>query len=98
VKQRRSTDIYNLILFFHVSGAIGYFVGIGTWLFILVGLRRAARVEQVRALVNLTGLSGPLARISVLLLLASGFYLALTAWSLQSGLRPGWSCSRPRRR
>jgi len=24
-------------LVFHVSGAIGYFVGIGTWLFTLVG-------------------------------------------------------------
>ena len=77
--------MYNVVLFFHVSGAIGYFVGIGTWLFILVGLRRAQRVEQVRALVNLIGLSGPFTGISALLLLASGFYMALTAWSLQIG-------------
>jgi uncharacterized membrane protein len=78
-------NIYNIVLFFHVSGAIGYFIGIGTWLFILVGLRRAQRVEQVSALVNLIGLSGPFTGISVLLLLASGFYLALSAWSLQTG-------------
>lgn len=76
--------MYNIVLFFHVSGAVGYFVGIGTWLFILVGLRRAQRVEQVRALINLIGLSGPFTGISVLLLLASGFYMALTAWSLQT--------------
>jgi Predicted integral membrane protein (DUF2269) len=78
-------NIYTIVLFLHVSGAIGYFVGIGTWLFILVGLRRAQRVEQVRALVNLIALSGPFTGISVLLILATGFYMALTAWSLQTG-------------
>lgn len=78
-------SIYTIVLFLHVSGAIGYFAGIGTWLFILVGLRRAQRVEQVRALVNLIGLSGPLTGISVLLILATGLYMALSAWSLQTG-------------
>jgi uncharacterized membrane protein len=78
-------SIYTIVLFLHVSGAIGYFLGIGTWLFILVGLRRAQRVEQVRALIQLTDLSGPFTGISVLLLLATGFYLALTAWSLLTG-------------
>ena len=78
-------NLYTIALFFHVNGAIGYFVGISTWLFILVGLWRAQRVEQVRALVNLIGLSGPFSGISVLLLLASGFYMAFTAWSLQTG-------------
>jgi Predicted integral membrane protein (DUF2269) len=77
--------IYNLVLFLHVSGAIGYFLGIGTWLFVLVGLRRAKRVEQVRALVNLIGLSRPLSGIGVLFILATGLYMALTAWSLQTG-------------
>jgi hypothetical protein len=77
-------SIYTIVLFLHVSGAIGYFVGIGTWLFVLVGLRRAQRVEQARALVNLIGLSGPFTAISVLLILATGFYMALTAWSLRA--------------
>ena len=78
-------NLYTIALFFHVSGAIGYFVGIGTWLFILVGLRRAKRVEQMRGLVNLIGLSGPFTGISVLLILVTGFYMAITAWSLQAG-------------
>ena len=43
-------SIYNIVLFLHVSGAIGYFVSIGTWLFAFSALRRAQRVEQVRAL------------------------------------------------
>ena len=79
-------SIYTIVLFLHVSGAIGYFIGTGTWLFGLSALRRAQRVEQVRALTNLVGRSGPLFGISVLLILATGLYMALTAW----GLRTGW--------
>ena len=78
-------NVYNIVLFLHVSGAIGYFVAIGTWLFGLSALRRAQRVEQVRAIVHLVSLSGPLFGISVLLILAAGLYMALTAWSLQTG-------------
>src|SRR5438876_6370794 len=78
-------NIYNIVLFLHVSGAIGYFVGIGNWLFGFSTIRRAQRVEQVRALANLVGLSGPLLGISVLLILATGLYMALTAWGLQTG-------------
>jgi len=78
-------NIYTIVLFVHVIGAIGYFLGIGLWLFVLVGLRRTQRVEQVRALIHLNDLSGPFSAISVLLLLAAGLSLALTAWSLLTG-------------
>jgi hypothetical protein len=78
-------SIYTIVLFLHVSGAIGYFVIIGIWLFGLVSLRRAQRVEQVRSLAHLIGLSGPLFGISVLLILVAGLYMAFTAWSLQNG-------------
>ena len=78
-------SLYPIALFLHVSGAIGYFVGMGTWLFGLASMRRAQRVEQVRSIVQLVGLSGPLFGISVLLLLAAGLYMALNAWSLLTG-------------
>ena len=78
-------SIYNIVLFVHVSGAIGYFLGIGIWLFILVGLQRAQRLEQVRALIHLNDLSGPFGAGSAVVLLAAGLYLALTAWSLLTG-------------
>jgi hypothetical protein len=78
-------SIYNIVLFLHVSGAIGYFVGMGIWLFGFAALRWAHRVEQVRALTNLAGRLGPLFGISVLLILASGLYMAITAWSLRTG-------------
>ncbi len=74
-------SIYNIVLFVHVIGAIGYFLGIGIWLFILVGLRRSQHVEQVRALIHLT----PFGAASAVILLAAGLYLALTAWSLLTG-------------
>lgn len=78
-------SIYTIVLFLHVSGAIGYFIGIGAWLFGLAGLRRAQRVEQVRSLTNLIGMTGPLFGISILFILAAGLYMAITAWSLQTG-------------
>src|SRR5215471_17749197 len=78
-------SLYPIALFLHVSGAIGYFVGMGIWLFGLAAMRRAQRVEQVRSLVYLVGLTGPLFGISVLLLLGAGLYMALTAWSLLTG-------------
>jgi hypothetical protein len=53
-------SIYPIALFLHVSGAIGYFVGMGIWLFGLSAMRRAQHVEQVRTLVHLVGLTGPL--------------------------------------
>jgi len=78
-------SIYTIVLFVHVVGAIGYFLSIGTQLFILVGLRRAQHVEQVRAFIHLNNLSGPFGAGSAVVLLAAGLYLALSAWSLLTG-------------
>ena len=75
-------SLYTVILFLHIVGAIGYFLGIGLWLFILLGWRRMQRVEQVRSLIHLNDLSAPFAAASAVLLLGTGLYLALTAWSL----------------
>jgi NAD/NADP transhydrogenase beta subunit len=76
---------YTLALFVHVSGAIGYFIAMGVWLFGLAALRRAQRVEQVRALTDLIGRLGPLFGVSVLLILVSGLYMAFTTWGFQTG-------------
>jgi uncharacterized membrane protein len=75
-------SLYTVILFLHIVGAIGYFLGIGLWLFILLSWRRTQCVEQVRSLLHLNDLSAPFAAASAVLLLGTGLSLALTAWSL----------------
>lgn len=75
-------SIYTIVLFVHIVGAIGYFLSVGSWLFILMGLRRAQRVEEVRALMHMNDLSRALGSGSGLMLLIAGLYLALSAWSL----------------
>lgn len=77
-------SLYTLALFLHVSGAIGAFVSIGTWLFGVAALRRAQRVEQVRAIAWLIIVASPLMVFSVLLIAIAGFDMALSAWGLQT--------------
>jgi hypothetical protein len=75
---------YEIALFLHVSGAIGIWITLGIWLFGLAGLRRARRVEQVRALAWLIVVATPLMLLSLVLLGVAGFYMALTVWGLQT--------------
>jgi hypothetical protein len=84
-QRKRSLNAYTLALFAHVSGAIGYFIAMGVWLFGLAALRRATRADQVRALSDLLGGLGPLFGISVLVILAAGLYMTFTAWGFQTG-------------
>lgn len=79
-------SLCTLALFLHVSGAIGTFVTIGIWLFGLSALRRAQRVEQVRAIAWLIIVASPLMVFSVLLIAIAGLDMALSTW----GLRTPW--------
>jgi hypothetical protein len=73
-------SIYTLMLFVHIVGAIGTFIGVGVWLFAALALRQAQQVGQVRALTSLIQPSGVLAIVSILLLGTAGFYMAITVW------------------
>jgi len=75
-------SLYTVALFLHVSGAIGAFVSLGVWVFGLAVLRRAKRVEQVRALAWLIIVASPLMVLSVLLLGLAGFEMALSTWGI----------------
>jgi hypothetical protein len=72
--------IYTLMLFVHIAGAIGTFIGVGVWLFAASALRRAQTVGQVRALTSLIQPSGVLAIVSIVLLGVAGFYMGVTVW------------------
>jgi uncharacterized membrane protein len=75
---------YTIELFLHVIGAIGSFVSLGIWLFGLSALRRARRVEQVRAIAWLIIIASPLMVLSVLLIGVAGLEMALSTWGLQT--------------
>jgi hypothetical protein len=83
--RRLMSSPYNIALFLHVSGDIGIFIGITTWLFCLVALRRATNVTQVQTLTGLISLSRPVAIISALLTIATGLYMVVTVWGGQAG-------------
>jgi Predicted integral membrane protein (DUF2269) len=75
-------NIYTIVLFLHIISAIGVCIGISVVLLGVTFLRRAQRVEQVRSTLAFVTIAFPIAGVSMLLLLAAGFYLALSAWSL----------------
>jgi Predicted integral membrane protein (DUF2269) len=77
-------SIYTIALFLHVSGAIGAFVSVGIWLFGLSAMRRAQRVEQVRAIAWLIIIASPLMVLSVVLIGLAGFRMALSTWGLET--------------
>jgi hypothetical protein len=70
-----------IVLFLHVSGAIGYFLGIGARWFSCTALRRAQGVEQVGVL---DGRVSPFTGIGVLLVVTTGRYLAFVSSLLQA--------------
>jgi hypothetical protein len=83
--EERVMNLYSLMLFLHVCGDIGIFIGIGAQLLGLMALRRTTRVEQARAIAGLMSLSDPISIVSALVTIAAGLYLALTVWGLQTG-------------
>lgn len=75
-------SFYTIALFAHVSGAIGVFVGVGVWLFGVLGWRLAQQVEQARLIAHLITIAGNLVVGSLVLLIIAGLYMALTTWGL----------------
>jgi uncharacterized membrane protein len=76
---------YTIALFLHIIGAIGFFLDAGIWLFGLATLQRAQRVEQVRSTLTLVARSGPVAGISLVVLLAAGIYMTVNGWGFEQG-------------
>jgi hypothetical protein len=77
--------LYRLMLFAHVLGMIGFFMALGVYVFGLAALRRARRVEQVRAICRMIFLTDAVAVMGILLLAAAGLSMALTTWNLRTG-------------
>jgi hypothetical protein len=79
-------SLYTIMLFVHVSSAICLFIGMGIWLSGIIVIARAARVEQVRTIVDLMLMVRYVVPVSVLLVIAAGVTMTWTTW----GFRAGW--------
>jgi hypothetical protein len=77
-------NVYTILLFLHVSGDIGLFIGLGIQLLSLATLRRVKRVEQARPIAGLIAITNPIGVISALLTIGTGLYMAFTVWSFRT--------------
>jgi hypothetical protein len=77
--------LYRLAFFAHILGMIGFFMALGVYAFGLAALRRARRVEQVRAFCRMIFLTDAVAVVGILLLAAAGLSMALTTWNVRVG-------------
>jgi hypothetical protein len=77
--------LYRFALFAHVLGMIGFFMALGAHVFGLAALRRARRVEQVRAICRMIFLTDAVAVVGILLLAGAGLSMALTTWNTRVG-------------
>jgi hypothetical protein len=60
-------------------------MALGVYVFGLAALRRARRVEQVRAICRMIFLTDAVAVVGILLLAAAGLSMALTTWNARTG-------------
>lgn len=75
---------YSLALFAHILGALGTFIGLGLQQTILLRLRRAQTLTQVREWGGLMRGVARIGPVSGAVLLIAGIYLTLTAWSFST--------------
>jgi hypothetical protein len=72
--------LYSIALFFHVVGALGFFIALGLEWFNLMQLQRTNTVEQIVDWFGVTNRLRGLAGISMLIILIAGFYMTFAAW------------------
>ena len=78
-------SLHTLLVFVHVTSAIGLSAGTLLSLFGLFALRRSQRVEQVRAILDLLALSEPVSAIALVLTPAAGLIMTVTTWGWHNG-------------
>src|SRR5262245_43092439 len=71
-------DLHRIIMFFHVAAMVGLFAALAIEGVSLRSLRRATSYEQAREWAGLWSLLAPVGAPSLVVVLASGIYLATT--------------------
>ncbi len=75
-------NIYSLVLFLHITGALGYFAALGLEWVSLAYLHRAATAEQAREWLGTRRIVMPLGMASLGLILLTGLFMMATSWGL----------------
>ncbi len=73
-------NLYSIALFFHIVGAIGFFVALGLEWTSLQQIRSATTSEQVRDWMRVSNGTRRLGMVSMLTILIAGFYMMAIAW------------------
>ena len=75
-------NFYSIVLFLHIVGAIGLFISLAVEWIGLRQLQNARTFDQAREGMDIPGRMRSVGMISMLVLLAAGFYMMATAWGL----------------
>ena len=78
---------YNLALFLHIVSALALGGANAIVIASVIQARRARTIPQLRLWLGLMRSSGRIPQFAGLLLIASGLYLAITAWGWQTAYR-----------
>lgn len=71
---------YSIALFLHVLGALGFFIVLGVEWIALSKLRSAILAEKAHTIVEILKSTDRLGTVSMLTIVATGFYMLLTVW------------------
>lgn len=77
-------SLYTIALFLHVAGALAFGAGAFMSLLSFWAMRRAQRIEEVRPILGLSSLSGPVLGIGMLVNLVAGLYMTADTWGWQT--------------
>ena len=79
---------YQIALFLHILGALGFFIAIGVFYAAVLGVRRAKTAQSIKLWTGTAaGVSRILFPISFLMIVIAGIYMVVTVW----GERAQWA-------
>ena len=73
-------NIYSIVLFLHIAGALGFFVVQGVEWIGLSQIRSAILPEEAHAIIGVIKKTNQLAFVSILTIVITGVYMMLTTW------------------
>jgi hypothetical protein len=80
MEKEATMSVYSIVLFFHIAGALGFFIVQGLEWMGLSQLRSAKLPEEAHAILGLVKRTDRLGALSILTIIVTGVYMMLTVW------------------